>query len=134
MNTCILGEWTRAGSESGISTLGIDASVGSIDALDTISHTQHLTSTPLRSLGDNNSSKILQPQMRGRMYSPSTTPSPTKPDEKGDNQISTSKKISQGSDCQSFADSGIACDRTDSMIDYDITGDTFSKHGRRAQR
>ena len=133
-HSCILGEWTRAGSESGISGLGIDASVGSIDGHENISHTQHLTATPLRSLGDNNSSKILQPKIRGRMYSPSITPTPTKLEEKGDNQISTSKKISQGSDCQSFADSGIACDRTDSMIEYDITGESFSKEGCRAQR
>ena len=67
------------------------------------------------------------------MYSPSITPISTKCDEKGDNQISTSKKISQGSDCQSFADSGIACDRKDSF-EFDITGDTFSKDGCRAQR
>ena len=72
--------------------------------------------------------------MRGRMYSPTITPNATKPEEKGDNQVSNLKKISQGSDCQSFADSGIACDRTESMIDCDITGDTFSKHGRRSQR
>ena len=117
-----------------MSGIGIDSTVGSIDAHENISSTQHFTSTPLRSLGDKNSSKILQPKLRDRMYSPSITPSPSKTEEKGDSQASTLKKISQGSDCHSFADSGFACDRTDSMIEYDIAGDTYSKEGRRAQR
>ena len=65
------------------------------------------------------------------MYSPAVTPTPSKSDE--NSEASNVKKISQGSDCLSFADSGFACDRTDSMIDYDITTEHYSK-GRRTQR
>ena len=130
----ISGEWTRAGSESGISGLGIDDSVGSIDAHQNISHPQHLTSTPLRSLRDGNNSKTLQPTVRGKMYLSSASPIPNKPEENVDNQNLTVKKISQGSDCQSFADSGIACDRMDSTMEYDVTEEHFCKEGRRSQR
>ena len=116
-----------------MSGIGIDASLGNIDAHQDISHSQHLTSTPLRSVGDTRS-KQLQPATRGRIYSPSMTPSPVRPEIRKDSQNSTTKKISQGSDCTSFADSGIACDRTDSTFEYDITGESYSKEGRRTQR
>ena len=135
-NTCktiiyILGEWTRAGSEGVISELCIDASTGHGDPKNS-DHPQHFTSTPLRSLRDGYDSKILQPKPKGRMYSPAITPTPSKSDENSEG--SNVKKISQGSDCLSFADSGFACDRTDSMIEYDITTENYCKEGRRTQR
>ena len=125
-----LGEWTRAGSEGVISELCIDAPTGQGDPKSNY-QPQHFTSTPLRSVRDGYNSKILQPKPKGRMYSPAVTPTPSKSDE--NSEASNIKKISQGSDCLSFADSGFACDRTDSMIDYDITTEHYSK-GRRTQR
>ena len=135
MFATLSGEWTRAGSESGISGIGIDATTGSIDAhhqSPTPSH--HLTSTPLRSVGDRNKSKVLPSTAKGIMYSPCVTPIPSNQEAKGDGQGSGMKKISQGSDCQSFADSGFACDRTDSMIDYDGSADNVNREGRRSHR
>ena len=127
----ILGEWTRAGSEGIISELCIDAPTGQGDPKN-IDHPQHFTSTPLRSLRDGYDSKILQPKTKGRIYSPAITPTPSKSDENSEG--SNIKKISQGSDCLSYADSGFVCDRTDSMIEYDIATENYCKEGRRTQR
>ena len=127
----VLGEWSRAGSEGVISELCIDASTGQGDPKNS-SHPQHFTSTPLRSLKDGYNSKILQPKPKSKMYSPAVTPTPSKSDE--NSEALNVKKISQGSDCLSFADSGFACDRTDSMIEYDITEEQYCKEGRRTQR
>ena len=127
----ILGEWTRAGSEGVISELCIDSPNGQGDSKN-IDHPQHFTSTPLRSLRDGYDSKILQPKPKGRIYSPAITPTPSKSDENSEG--SNVKKISQGSDCLSYADSGFVCDRTDSMIEYDIATENYCKEGRRTQR
>ena len=127
----ILGEWTRAGSEGVISELCIDAPTGQGDPKN-IDHPPHFTSTPLRSLRDEYDSKIFQPKTKGRIYSPAITPTPSKSDENSEG--SNVKKISQGSDCLSYADSGFVCDRTDSMIEYDISTENCYKEGRRTQR
>ena len=55
-------------------------------------------------------------------------------DETGINSLMpTTKKISQDTDSQSFVDSGIACERSDSTIGNEV-GDEGSRRERRTQR
>jgi hypothetical protein len=125
------GEWSRSGSDSGIPGVDIQDSVGSIDGRHNYRHPHHLTSTPLRSIAANRS-KILRPSQH-KMYSLATTPMTNKPEVKMGTPIPSEKKISQESDCPSFADSGIACERSDSVFGNEIVGDAFGRDAPQTQ-